>query len=146
MSKQAQSQSRRDPVHNADDESVVSIVNAKRGRVYKLPHKRDMERYEDMGYQFVTRNEGERLRGCKVRGDGDTIEYEGHVLMWISEEEHMRIQQEGPRGKTGQQLADKIDAKLIKKDGATQDHLRGLGLGRTVAVENKTTAPEATFD
>lgn len=146
MSKQAQAQTRRDPVYRPEDESTISIVNAKRDRVYKLPHKREMERYEDMGYQFVRRSDGERLRGCKLRGDGDTIEYEGHVLMWISNEDHMRIHQQGPNGKTGQNLADQIDAKLVKKDGATQDHLRGLGLGRTVAVENKTSAPETTFD
>lgn len=144
--------SRKDPKSRPTDGArTAGVRNANPERVYVLVSKNDTlqgpEFYEDMGYEYVRQADPERMAGSRNRGEStDTVEYRGHVLMWISKQEHMRIVREGPYGDTGQKYADQIENRIVDKKSAARDSLRGLGANHGLSVVNETERPVSAFE
>lgn len=111
--------------------------------VYKATEEGGIGDYEDRGYTVErARPNGPRsISQRKERGEGDTIEYRGHVLMSIALSEKAEMEAES------QSEADAIERRIIKRDGM-KDLMRGInGLrGRSgspvLGLENETEAPQ----
>lgn len=132
--KREQGPQRRDPRLRPADALEASIVNAKPDRHYVLvsmaDHLHGPDYYEELGYEYVDpRVEGsERLRGKRTRGDSDgRVEYRGCVLMFISHAERAQIEQYGPDGESGQELADRFERAILDPRNAQRDAFRGMG-------------------
>lgn len=82
--------------------------------------------YADMGYKEVEYDEeGVQFGAGRVENvKGASMRMKGHVLMALPKADHDEIVQYGDDGQTGQEMADEIDKKILKKGGV--DSLRGL--------------------
>ena len=107
--------------------------------VYKAAVEGGIGEYEDKGYvcERARPNGPRSISQRKERGEGDLIEYRGHVLMSIDLAEKQAMESES------QAEADAIERRIIKRDGM-KDLMRGInGLrGRSGApvlgLENET--------
>lgn len=115
--------------------------------VYKAAEENGIGEYEERGYVVeLVRADGPRsITGTKTRGEGQPVEYRGHVLMSIEREELAAQEAQG------QAEADALERRIIRRDGMV-DHMRGIhGLrGRdgtpVVSLENDTKALEQEIE
>lgn len=104
--------------------------------VYMNAEAFGVEHYEDIGWSAVLHSE----TGVKAQGRrkaGEPIVKNGHLLMCIPNEDWEDIQRFGDNGDSGQEMADKLDEKLIK-DRRRLDLFRGIGRGISGGVEKST--------
>ena len=99
----------------------ANLENTDPERKYVYAYIADMDfgkvYYESLGYRVeVYAEDGPRpafLSPAEAkRRIGDEIEFRGHVLMSIDAEKHEQIQEYGPDGMSGYQLADEIENKI----------------------------------
>lgn len=91
--------------------------------------------YRSIGYEPVEYSADGVAPVAGVTGNpGDQIEMRGHVLMACTLERKAEIDQYGPDGVSGQELADEIEEVMIDNRGGL-DHLRGLHGPRGLGVE-----------
>ena len=85
--------------------------------------------YLSLGYEPVYASEGgvEPLGGKLARKSGEQIVFRGLLLMECPLERKAQIDNEGPDGDTGQQLADVIESRILDKERGL-DPLRGIGM------------------
>lgn len=109
------------------------------------------EYYEGLGYDIEYWREGCAKPAADGRKDlkelikgGGPIQRSGHVLMSCPKETREEIEQFGPDGDSGQDLADKIENALIKDDSQV-DLMRGIRTRGLRADLSDTTALEPLF-
>lgn len=108
------------------------LVNENPDRKYVRANKvghYNVEFYEWLGYEVERRTEhGVKFAGLKTAEMGEPITYMDTVLMSISLEEWEKLQQYGPNGQSGQQLADIIEDRIIDRSrmDIIEDPSRGI--------------------
>lgn len=114
-------------------------------KVYKAAGFQGIDYYEDIGYEVEHhRADGPKLPGKREYVNGTPIEHMDHVLMSCPMERKREIDQFGPDGDGGQQIADLLEEKLIDKRSGIEDPMRGMhGIRRYLGFENKTSQAEA---
>jgi hypothetical protein len=96
--------------------------------VYKNSAEQGVEYYEAIGWDTERLSAGTgALRPAvgKTVQEGQLIEQGGYILMSISKEDHEDLNQFGAEGSTGQDLFDKLEAKIINPKGG-MDPARGM--------------------
>ena len=76
--------------------------------------------YEDMGYEIVRHHQdGVKAVGAtSARKEGDPIERQGAVLMSCPLERHKELEEKGPYGNTGTDLARRYEEQVISQQAA----------------------------
>jgi hypothetical protein len=116
---------------STDGARSASIINANPDRKYVLVHKNHpthgADYYESLGWKVLNPSEdGERLRRASRSEGKSSLEYLGHILMWMPKDEHLQLVQFGEDGTTGQELADKIKKQVINPNSIARDTFRGI--------------------
>jgi hypothetical protein len=97
--------------------------------VFKAAPEHGVDYYEGMGYEVVQYTDGDvKPRIGKTMKAGQVVESRGHVLMRTTAERAQEIFEVGDDGMSGQQGADKIEARMFQTKKAAQELSRRIGL------------------
>lgn len=132
----AASPSKRRRTNGADGFSKV--INKTKGMVYCLVSKTltgmfSVEHYENIGWHKVLKKNGgpELAAGSDSRKDGTMVEYQGLVLMEMSQEDFDDLQRVGEDGEGGQELADLIEERLRDRSADIREIQQQAGVPMT---------------
>lgn len=123
-----------EPAHLDGVAGAIALENADATKkyVWVSRNRQTLNDYRRMGYRpEAVREGGVSMAGEDFSADqqGKEVEFDGHVLMSVTQERAQQIEINGPYGKSGQKLVDAVEKQIVTKRGG-EDHFRGLGVER----------------